>query len=170
MIITLEENNMSKYFIERVNRDNNGKGHACGIVGGTVCTSIQYRKDNEPSKWLELDDVNGILSFYLSDKDLFEYHVNFDMIDNDVEIERINKDLISEYEGISLSDCYEGIFDQLYGDQKDNPAAQLLKYLIYVSTCSDEELMNFIESGTNRFLDKIDIPVSETEQQYVDGK
>lgn len=53
---------MSRYLIEEVNRGENSKGIAYDILGGPTCTSIKYKKDQEPSRWLELDDIDGIPS------------------------------------------------------------------------------------------------------------
>ena len=157
---------MSRYFVEHVDCSFDAGGTACGPVSGAICTSVKYRKDNGPSQWLELDEVDGMPNFYLSNRDQFEYHVNFDS-DDEKEIEQFNESYIQEFEGISLSDDYGDLYEQFFGDQKDNPASALLRYIIQVARCPAEELEHVINMGTGKYIDEVDIPISEDEQDYI---
>ncbi len=156
------------YIIENVKRGENDKVCGCEITGGPICISVKYKKDNEPSKWLELDDVMGIPNFYLSDHDLFDYHISFNSDDED-DIKNFNENFINEFEGVTFSGDYTGLFDQFYGEKKGNPAVLLLRYMILVANCSDEELTKFIDMVVGKSVDSVDIPISEIEQEYIEG-
>ena len=160
---------MSRYLIEHIDCGLNDGGDACGPVSGPICTCIKYKKDDEHSRWLELDDVDGLLQFYLADKDLFDFHVHFNAFDDEKAIKRFNDNYIEEFEGIELSAYSNELFDLLNGDQKDNPATMFLKYIIFLARCSDEDLKKAKETVPGKFIDEIDVPMSEAEQDYFDG-
>ncbi len=152
---------MSRYLIEQVRRKKVDGGIACGLVAGYSCTSIKYRKDNNQSLWLELDEADGIPQFYLSDEDHLDIHANLDA--SDEEIDALNKECIDEFDGISLSEDYNDYYNQFTESQKNNPATNLLRYIICVTKCSDDKLTRLIDLATGKYADEITVPLSEEE-------
>jgi len=158
---------MGTFLIEQVKHGENDGGDACGPIGGAICVSVHFKKDNEPSRWIELDDVDGIYQFYLSDTDMFDFHANFNSYDDEDEIKKFNENFIEEFEGITLSDNYIEMFDQINGSQKANPASALIKYMILLVRCSDYKIDDLIDMATGKYIDEIDIPVGDDEQDYL---
>ncbi len=157
---------MSRYYIEQVKCEFDNGGIACGSVGGAVCTSVKFRKDNESSLWLELDEIDGMPQFYLSDEDQLDLHLNIDPEDDDA-VSAMNANYIEEFEGINLSDDYDDLYDQFANEQKDNPATDFLRYIILVTRCSTDELEGLINMATGKYIDELEIPLSEEEQEYM---
>lgn len=160
---------MSRYLIEQIKYGENNGGVACGPVGGVICVSIKYKKDEEPSRYLELDDVDGIPNFYLSDEELFDFHVNFNSYDDEGEAKRFVKDFIDNLDGFDIPDNYFELFEEFYGKQGTNPVTLLLKYIILVARCSDYDVESIIESAIGKYVDEIIIPKGDIEQDYLDG-
>lgn len=160
---------MSRYLIEEVKCGGNDGGTACGPVGDVICVSVKYKKDDEPCRYLELDDVDGIPNFYLSNEDLFDFHMNFDAYEDEKEVKRFVKDYIEDFDGVNLSGDYTDLFNQLYGEQMNNPVTPLLKYVILAARCSDYDIEKIIELATGKYADEIDIPQGDVEQDYLAG-
>ena len=158
---------MSRYLIEQIKYGVNDGGDACGPVGGVICVSVKYKKDDGPSRYLELDDVDGIPNFYLSDEDLFDFHVNFNSYDDEDEVKRFVKSYIETLDGVAFSGDYNELFEQFYGNQKTNPITQLLKYIILVARCSNYDMESIIELAIDKYADEIDIPQGDVEQDYL---
>ncbi len=156
---------MRRFFVEQVKCNNEDRGVACGPVGGPICTSVKFKKNDEPSRWIELDEVDGMPIFYLSDEDMFDIHISMDISDD--EIEAMEETHIKEFEGISLSTDYSDYYEQFSNDQETNPATKLLRYIILINKSSSEELENLIGLATGKFIDEVDIPISAEEQDYL---
>lgn len=156
---------MSRFFVESVRYSLGEGGMACGPVSGEFMVSIKFKKDDEPSKWLTVIEITDFIIYFLENEDRFERHINLDA-DNSDEIEELNKYEITEFEGIDLGESYDDIFDQILQDEKDNPAAPLLRYVITLLDAHIEECDSLVELATGKYIDEVDIPASGAELGY----
>ena len=154
---------MKRYFIEEAKCGVSEGGIACGPVGGSVVTTVKFN-DGEKTGWLSLVEVEGIPNFLLSDRDIHEDLIEEDYDDKefwDYTLE-IN---IGEFDGIELGE-YEDIFAS-FADNPENPAVPLVRYMITLTRCPMEEATELLALVKGKFIDEVDIPMSEDEEEYL---
>lgn len=156
---------MSRYFIENAKCGVTEGGMGCGPISGNVVATIQF-KDGNATQWLSLVEVEGIPNVYLTEKDVFEDLVAEDFEDTEF-IEYMQEHYIDEFEGIEFDDDYSTTFESIAEDP-ENPAVPLIRYLIALIRCEMDEVNELIERATGRYVDEIDIPVSDVEEEWID--
>lgn len=155
---------MKRYFIEEVKCGVTEGGMACGPVGGSVVTSIKFRENNEAPNWLNLVEVSGIPNAYISDKDVYDDLIKEDFDDKEFN-DYMEDHFEADFEGIDLTD-YAGAFECMYDDQ-DNPAVPLIRYLITLTRCSTDEVEGLIKLVTGKYIDEVEVPMSEDEEEWL---
>ena len=150
---------MTRYYINEVKCGvSNGSGIACGPVPETVTASVQFKKDDGPLMWLTLSEYDGLASFYLTEEDIYDKVQDIDSDDEDF-IDKLNGEYhINSFDGISFGDYgeYEDIFQSIE-EKKENPAGQLIMYVIALVRCEWEELPGLVEAGKGKYADAIDL-------------
>ena len=154
---------MKRYLIENVKCDITDGGIACGPVSGSVIVTVQF-KDGDETKWISNAEAMGIPNFYLLDKDVHADLVKEDMEDLEF-AEYLQDHFISELNGIELGE-YDEIFESISEDPK-NPAVPLIRYIIAVTRCDMDETADLIAMALGKFVDELDIPVSDVEEDYI---
>ena len=153
---------MKRYFIEEVKCGVSEGGFACGPVPGSVVVAIKYR-DGQESKWLNMVEVDGIPNVSLTDNDIYD-----DMIREDEDsIEFFEKHSIGDFNGIAIDYDYSTTFESIAEDPK-NPAVPLIRYLITLTRCDMDEVEGLIQMATGKYVDEIDIPVSDEEEMFLE--
>ena len=139
---------MRRYYIEDVQC-----GFAeIGISRNRVIT-IKFREEGK-SKWITMADGEGVPDTYLSDEDQHEIHVNPDA--NEDLFEEAYKYLIHEFNGIDLCE-YSDILDSVTGNQ-ENPASSLIKYLVALIRCKENEIEELVKIGIGMYADEVELP------------
>ena len=160
----------TRYFISDIKCRASDGGMACGPVPGVVTGAVQYKKDDEEPMWLTLSDVMGIASFYQTAEDIYNKILEMDNAESDEEedyefIDKLNDDYyIRSFEGISFGDY--GDFREILQNicnNADNPAANLVKYLIAIVRCGWDELPGLLEAGKGKYADEIDLTAIDVE-------
>ena len=158
---------MKRYFIEDVKCGITEDGMACGPIGGNIVATISF-KEEDKTQWISLVEVTGIPIFYLSDKDIYE-----DLLKEDFEDEEFmayaNEHQIHDFNGIALSAEYDEIFDSI-ARSPENPAVPLIKYLITIVRCSEDEVEPLISIAEGKYADELDVPMSDVEEDYLELK
>ena len=150
---------MSRYLIEKVN-----KGLAdSGMPGGDVIVSIQYKKDSEVSQWLSNADCGGFCTLYQTDFNPFDL-----LVSSDVDNPKFGVGMIDSFEGITFND-YEDMFEA-FRQNPDNPANSLLRYLIAITCCSTEEAKELVLLAEGKYIDEVDVPISDIEEEYLESE
>ena len=149
----------SKFFVEQVKRGVTEGGMACGPVSGDVIVTIKYRKNDEPSRWLSNMQSMGFSTFYVDDFDPFDL-----LMSGDVENPKFGAGRIDEFEGVEIG-FYEEMYET-FDENKDNPAVLLLRYLIAVAQSSQEEIDDLIKLVEGHYIDEINVPISEDEEDF----
>ena len=156
---------MSRFFIETAKCDVTTGGIACGPVGGEVVASVRF-SDGSVTQWISLVEVDGIPNFYLTDKDIFEDLLDCDFEDQEF-ADYLNDHFLDDFNGITFTGEYEDIFISLSEDS-DNPAVPLIRYLIALVRCEMDEVEELIDLATGRYVDELDIPISDLEEEYLE--
>ena len=153
----------SRYFIEKIKVGVTEGGVACGPVSGDIIVSIKYKKDNEASKWLSNAECMGIPNIFINDYDPFEL-----LMSGDVEDPKWGIGMTNSFEEIDFND-YEDMFEAFL-ENETNSANQLLRLLIAVTCLSDEEKSALISVTEGKYVDEVDVPISDIEEDYLDCK
>lgn len=155
---------MKKYYIEDARCDVSTGGFACGPVGGEVVATVRFSADGR-SQWISMIEFEGIPMVFLTDTDLHDYIAN-NTSDRDY-AEHLEQYMIEEFNGITCSSDYNDIFDSV-SDDPDNPAIPLLRYLIALVRCSWDEIGPLVAMAKGHYIDELDIPISDVEEDYQD--
>ena len=152
--------NMKRYFIEAVKRSTVAADPAAGHTAGQVVATVRYNEGRE-SKWLSLIEIGGMPFVALSDKDI---HDNIAAGDFGGEgfAEFMDRLFISDFDGIEVSADYYDTFQNIYNDPA-NPAVPLIRYLIALARCDENEVEALIEMAAGNFADELDIPAGSEE-------
>ena len=149
---------MGKYFVNEVKYGISEGGVACGPVEGTINVSLNVKTD-EKSFWITNSELTGIPNFYLTDDDIFDKLIKSDISDDFIEF--INDKFIDNFEGISLGD-YDNILSSIK-ENVENPAGALIRYIILLTRCPEENINDIISIAKGNFIDDIDIPKCDIE-------
>ena len=129
-------------------------GFACGPVAGPVIAEIKLSDENNSDFYLSLVEVDGIANWFRTDRSTID-------------------ELLSE-------DNDESIFDYLndnnlplgeYGevlDEKEDELYQAYRYLIYLVRCEMDEAEPFIQATVGKYLDEIEVPMSDIEEEMLE--
>ena len=148
---------MSRFFIEKVKTGLTDSG----LPPADVIVTIQYRKDDGPSQWLSNAECGGFCTIYLNDFDPFDI-----LISGDVDNPQFGVGIIDSFEDIEFND-YDDMFEY-FSENSDNPAIPLLRLLIAVTRCGMDETDEIISMSEGKFIDEIDVPISDIEEDYLD--
>ena len=143
---------MARYFIESVQCGIGEGGMACGPMFGPVLAEIKVRTDGDESFYLSLADVSDIPNFTKSPESTYESQLAADF--SDEELERFH----SYYLGLGdYYDIFEAVEDEYY---------PLYRSLIYLVKSDDESCRKFKEALEGRWIDEVDVPMTEMEQEF----
>ncbi|SEG36537.1 hypothetical protein SAMN04487934_11818 [Eubacterium ruminantium] len=148
---------MSRYFVEKVKF---GLADS-GLPPADVIVSIEYRKDDGSSQWLSNAECEGFCTIYQNDFDPFEL-----LISGDVDDPKWAIGMTNSFEGIDFYD-YEDMFDYFL-ENENNPAIPLLRLLIAVTRCNKDETNLLISNAEGKYIDEIDVPISDIEEDYLE--
>lgn len=149
----------TRYYINDVKCGvSSGSGIACGPVPEAVTASAQFKKDDGPFMWLTLSEFDGLANFYLTEEDIYDKVQDIDGDDEEF-IDKLNGEYyINSFDGISFGEYgeYKDIFRSIK-ENKDNPAANFIMYLVAIVRCGWDELPGLVEAGKGKFADEIDL-------------
>jgi len=126
-------------------------GMACGPVGGPVVGEIKLADESGEEFYLCLAEVDGIPNWFKTDRSTI-----------DEQIEETSEEVF-EY----LNDHYIDIGE--YVDVFADPEVELYqayRYLIYLVRCERDQVEPFIRSTVGKYLDEMEIPMSDDEEEY----
>lgn len=147
---------MCRYFIEKIQVGLTDSG----IPDRNVLVTIQYHKNDNPSQWLSNADCGGICNIFLNDYNAFEL-----LLSGDAEDPQWGVGMTNSFEGIDFFD-YEDMFEYFLNNPEAT-AVPLMRLLIALTRCSDEEAKSLISNAEGKFVDEIDIPISDIEEDYL---
>ncbi len=156
---------MKRYLIEEAQCGITKGGFACGPISGQVITSIKYN-DGAGSKWLSIAEYDGFPMIYVSERDIFDDLIK-DAFEDEAFMEYLEAHKIGDFDGVYLGGEYQDVFEGIYEDP-ENPAARLLKYAIALTRCAEGEEKDLIDMASGKYVDELDIPISDVEEDYME--
>lgn len=126
--------------------------------------SIKYF-DSYNHKWLTNVDLEGCLNIHITDKDIFDYVISNDFDDDDEKNTYYEKSKISSFNKISLEE-YDDIFFTFEKANKEDKG--LIRLLIHITRNLYEDLDEEIKKYLGKYIDQIDIPISDIEIEYLE--
>ncbi len=145
---------MARYFIENVKCGVDEGGMACGPIPGSVIGEVKIRTDAGDAFYFCLAEVMGIPNFYKTDRSTYDDQMGSDL--SDELIEYLDDHNLGE---IDYSDVYSN---------EDPEDRDLFRYITYIVRSGWDECTSFMEETKGKWLDEIEIPISEDEQEYLD--
>ena len=145
---------MARYFIEDVRVGMAKGGFACGPVDGPVIGEAKVRTDNGEVFFMSLGEAFGIPNFIQTERSTYDEQMQPEWSDEFTEY--INSNTLSV-------DSYEDVWSD--AGEELNP---LMHYLTYIVRSGWDECRPFMEATQGKWLDEIEIPVSEEEQEYLE--
>ena len=145
---------MARFFIEDVKCGVTEGGFACGPVFGDVIAEAKIKSDTGEVSFFCLAEVTGIPVFMKTDRSTYDEQMQDNYSDEFIEY---------------LDDHTLGEID--YTDVYTNPDMEyhdVLQYLSHIVLSGWEECIPFMESTKGKWLDEIEIPISEDEQDLLD--
>ena len=112
--------------------------------------------DNGNVTYMCNSEVDGLPNWFMTDRSTFEEQMDLDSFNDD--------DFMSYMEAHSMG---LGHYDEALAD-RDSEWYTALRYLTYLVRCSCDDMDDFIENTLGKYLDEIDIPVSDVEDDLDD--
>ena len=141
---------MTRYFIE------DAKPYQRRDYGPTAisASAVKYRADNGETKWIyyihQSDPVMGIC-----EKDVFEQILEIEFPDDLKEL--------PSFGGLDIDATPEELYE-LFKENKNNGAANLIHYLYDLHACGTNEEAELLALGIGHYSDEIEVPILEDEQ------
>lgn len=129
----------------------------CDAVGGgpfpgTVVAEAKVQEDGGNMFYMSLVEYDAMPNFYKSDESLYELHLNEDL----------DEEISDKLEGYIIA---SGEYDEFF-EEPDEEWDTLFRYLIYIVRGEWDETKAFIANTVGKYLDEIDIPRSDIEEEY----
>ena len=147
----MEDKKMARYRVLEAKCGVGTGGMACGPVSGPVVGEIKLADESGKEFYLCLAEVDGIPNWFKTDRSTI-----------DEQIEETSEDVF-DY----LNDHYIDVGE--YVDVFDDPEAELYqvyRYLIYLVRCERDQEEPFIRATAGKYLDEMEIPMSDLEEEY----
>lgn len=126
---------------------------ACGPVAGSVMAEIKLADENGDEFYLNLTEVDGIPNWFKTDRSTIE--------------EQIEEKSEEVFEYLNDNDIDIGEYVDVFADP-DAELYQACRYLIYLVRCERGEEEPFIQSTVGKYLDEMEIPMSDEEEDYME--
>ena len=145
---------MTRYFIE------DAKPYQRRDYGPTAisASAVKYRADNGETKWIyyihQSEPVMGICEKYV-----FEQILEIEFPDDLKEL--------PSFGGLDLDATPEALYE-LFKENKNNGAANLIHYLYDLNACGTNEEAELLAIGIGHYSDEIEVPILEDEQWWLD--
>ena len=156
---------MKRYYIEEAKCGMTDGGMACGPADGSIVVTVKF-KEGHKTQYLSMVEVQGFPNFYLTNLDVFD-----DLVKEDFEDEEFQKIMdasyITDFDGVEIGGEYADVFDGIH-NSLNNPAVPLLRYIIALIRCPIEDTEDLIQKAAGRYVDEIEVPLSDIEEEYME--
>ena len=145
---------MARYRVMEAKCGVGSGGMACGPVAGPVVGEIKLADEDGDGFYLCLAEVDGIPNWFKTDRSTIDEQLSDEDEDDLYDYLNDNCVDVGEYE-----DVFEDTVSELY---------QAYRYLIYLVRCEREQEELFIQSTVGKYLDEMEIPMSDAEEEYME--
>ena len=154
---------MAKFLIEDIRIGVTEGGIACGPVSGNVVAEMKIRNPEENSVlYYGITEVDGIPNFIKSEESFYDFQIKDDP-DDEAGWQKVYDANVREYED------YWDIYDNLADPEAEHSEDVLIwKLLACFVRCPWEDVDGMKKACIGKFVEDIDIPVCDMEQEYLD--
>ena len=153
---------MTRYLIEQASFGST-EGYNDEIIFGFPVASVKF-SDGSQSQWLSIMDADGFILFSLADHNVQE---PLERETPSAEFEHdFDKHMTEEFNGIGLYQGYESLCQGI-GNDPQNPAVPLLRYLIALVRSEPRDARSLIRLAEGKYADELDMPFSDVEKEYL---
>ena len=154
---------MSKYFIEDAKCGYDTVFDGCG-PHATVASAIKYKEDDGETGWIYCVHPDGLWPMIaLYEKDVYEEIIRGEFPEGpDYEA--------SSFGGISWDPAETQTLFEALAKNKNNGAANLIRYAYNLCTCPTEEESELLNLGIGHYSDEIEIPTLIGEKHYIEDQ
>ena len=128
-------------------------GAGGGPIPSLVVGEVHLRSSKGQAYYVTLSEYDGMASFYLTDQSVLEPLA-------EAEDEELLETLNEEH--LLAAGEYEDLFAQ-----PDEQWHQVFRYLIYLVRCENEEVQPFLDVTVGNFMEDMDIPLSDVEEDFM---
>ena len=148
----MEDKIMARYRVLEAKCGVGAGGMACGPVSGPIVGEIKLADESGKEFYLCLAEVDGIPNWFKTDRSTIDEQLS----DNG------GPDLYN-YLGDNYVDFgeYEDVFEDTEAE-----FYQACRYLIYLVRCERDQEEPFIRATAGKYLDEMEIPMSDLEEEY----
>ncbi len=133
-------------------------GIACGPVSGPIVAEVKVREEGGGEFFMSLAEVEGIPNFVKTPVSTFDFQKNMNM---DPEMLQLIRDNNIQFD----DSVYSAVFEH-----PEYAYYDLYRYLIFLVRAGLDEVDEFLpKEEVNRYLDEIEIPKSDVEEEYEEG-
>lgn len=156
---------MAKWLIEDIQVGVTKGGMACGPMSGSVVAEIKTRNPEENLVFhYGITEVDGIPNFMKSEESLYEFLIKDDT-DDEAGWKKVYDANVDDYG--DYCDIYDDLADPEAEHSED---ARIWKLVAYFVRCPWEEVDEMKKNCIGKFVEDIDIPVCDREQDYLDDQ
>lgn len=142
---------MSRYFIEDAKCGYDTVVDGCG-PHATVASAIKYKEDNGETGWIYCVHPEGLWPMIaLYEKDVYEEIIRGEFPEGP----NYEADCFG---GISWNPAEEETLLDLFDENKNNGAANLICYAYALCTCPTEKEAELLDLGIGHYSDEIELP------------
>ena len=145
---------MKNVKIEEVKLGCTGTGFACGPLPGNIVCEVAYAEDDGTKGFLSVIECSGMPNFFRTPFPMYE-----ELLANEPDEDRIQE--IEE----NYSFDYDGEYENMFADP-DPDWFDLLRYITAIVRAPEGEDQDIIDITTGRWLNQIEIPVSDVEEDF----
>ena len=151
-----EDKKMTRYKVVEARCGLGNGGMACGPVSGPVIGEIHLQGDNGDDFYLCNAEVDSIPCMFKTPMSTIDDQINESIFDEGPRQEFFNS-------------CYMdvGDYDEILQD-KENELYDAFRYLIYIVRTSWKDMDSFIAKTVGKYLDEMEIPMSDIEESMMD--
>lgn len=152
---------MSRYFIEDAKCGYDTVVDGCG-PHATVASAIKYKEDNGETGWIYCVHPSGFWPMIaLYEEDVYEQIIKGEFPEG------------PEYEancfgGVSWNPAEPSGLFELFDENKNNGAVNLIHYAYDLCTCPTEKETELLALGIGKYSDEIEVPILDDEEEWLE--
>ncbi len=156
---------MVKRLIEDIRVGESAGGIACGPVGGSIVAEMMIRNTEDNSvSYHQIVETEGMPTLLEAEESLFDILIEEDFEDKQAWA-KVEEAQAGGYCG--YSEFYDDVKDLETFDEEDVP---LWKLLVFFIRASWEEVEKMKPQFIGKYLEDIEVPVCDVEQEYLDDQ
>lgn len=133
-------------------------GFACGPVAGPVVAEAEIETENGEVFFFTLAEVEGIPNLMKSTESVFELNLKAELSEDE---EILFEESLTDYDGCSYEDFFES--------RDEIEDFDVYRYLVFIVRAQESEADRFIKETSGKYIEDVDVPASDVEEDLKYG-